>query len=100
MIPGLSQWVKDPVLLKAVAQVTDAALIQPLAWELSMPQVQPFKKKKKNQNQNQTETIPKHSKSWGRGKSDFQSYHIIRFKYPAFHGHTKNQKASFIEGKK
>ena len=26
-IPGLTQWVKDPALLKARAQVTDAALI-------------------------------------------------------------------------
>ena len=44
-IPGLAQWVKDPVLLQAAAQVTDVAWIlrccscsvgwNPLAWELS-----------------------------------------------------------------
>ena len=28
LIPGLAQWVKDPVLLQAAAQVTDVALIQ------------------------------------------------------------------------
>ena len=30
-IPGLTQWVKDPVLSQAVAKVEDAAPIQPLA---------------------------------------------------------------------
>ena len=34
LFPGLLQWVKDPVLLQNVAQVTDAALIRPLAREL------------------------------------------------------------------
>ena len=49
LIPGLAQWVKDPALPQAAAEVTDeacsnllwlwcrlapAALIQPLAWEL------------------------------------------------------------------
>ena len=45
LIPGLAQWVKDPALPRATAQVTEeaqichcrgqaiAALIQPLAWE-------------------------------------------------------------------
>ena len=45
--PGLAQWVKDPALLQAAAEVTDvawvwrccgrpaaAAPVQPLAWEL------------------------------------------------------------------
>ena len=34
LIPGLTWWLKDPVLPQAAAQVADAALIQPLAWEL------------------------------------------------------------------
>ena len=34
LIPGLIQWFKDLALLQAVMQVTAAALIQPLAWEL------------------------------------------------------------------
>ena len=34
LIPGLIQWVKDPVLPWAVVQAGSAALIRPLAWEL------------------------------------------------------------------
>ena len=32
-IPGLSQWVKDPVLLWLWCRLAAAVLIQPLAWE-------------------------------------------------------------------
>ena len=32
-IPGLTQWVKDPVLLWLWCRLAAAALIQPLAWE-------------------------------------------------------------------
>ena len=31
LIPSLAQWVKDPALLQAVAQVTDAAWISSIA---------------------------------------------------------------------
>ena len=57
LILGLTQWVKDPVLLRAVMQVADEAQIQhccgcgvgqqlqlrldPQPWNLHMPQVQP-----------------------------------------------------------
>ena len=34
LIPGLAQWVKDPVLLWLWCGLAAAALIQPLAWEL------------------------------------------------------------------
>ena len=44
LIPGLSQWVKHPLLLQAVAYVTDTAQIQPLAWNFHLLQVQPLKK--------------------------------------------------------
>ena len=43
-IPGLAQWVKDPVLLWLWCRLAAAALIQPLAWKL--PYVT---EKKKNQ---------------------------------------------------
>ena len=33
-VPGLAQWVKDPVLLWLWHRLVAAALIQPLAWEL------------------------------------------------------------------
>ena len=33
-IPGLTQWVKDPMLLWLWHRLADVALIQPLAWEL------------------------------------------------------------------
>ena len=33
-IPGLAQWVKDPMQLWVWCGPTAAALIQPLAWEL------------------------------------------------------------------
>ena len=32
-IPGLAQWVKDPVLLWRWCRPVATALIQPLAWE-------------------------------------------------------------------
>ena len=34
LIPGLTQWVKDPALLWLWHRSETAALIQPLAWEL------------------------------------------------------------------
>ena len=33
LIPGLAQWVKDPVLLWLWCRLVAGALIQPLAWE-------------------------------------------------------------------
>ena len=45
-IPGLSQWVKDLVLLWLWYRLAAAALIRPLACEL-LPGVMPWKKKKK-----------------------------------------------------
>ena len=33
LIPGLPQWVKDPVLLWLWCRLAAAALIRPLAWE-------------------------------------------------------------------
>ena len=33
-IPGLDQWVKDPMLLWLWCRPARAALMQPLAWEL------------------------------------------------------------------
>ena len=33
LIPGLAQWVKDPVLLWLWCKLAAIALIQPLAWE-------------------------------------------------------------------
>ena len=59
LIPALPQWFKDLVLLQAVAQVSDlallwlgcrpaaAALIQPLAWELPHATSADLKKKKR-----------------------------------------------------
>ena len=35
LIPGLAQWVKDPVLLWPWCRPAAAAQIGPLAWELS-----------------------------------------------------------------
>ena len=46
-IPGLAQWVKDLALPQAVVQVTDEALIQPLAWELPYAAGVAVKRKKK-----------------------------------------------------
>ena len=34
LIPGLTQWVRDPALLWLWHKLAAAALIQPLAWEL------------------------------------------------------------------
>ena len=34
LIPGLTRWVKDPMLLWLWYRLAAAALIQPLAWEL------------------------------------------------------------------
>ena len=45
LIPGPTQWVKDPALLQAV---TDAARIPSLAWEL--PYAMGVAKKNKNKN--------------------------------------------------
>ena len=46
-IPGLAQWVEDPVLLWLWCSLATAALIQPLAWELLYASVALKKKKKK-----------------------------------------------------
>ena len=40
-IPGLAQWVKDPVWLGLWCRQATAAPILPLALELHIPQVQP-----------------------------------------------------------
>ena len=45
-IPGLAQWVKDPVLLQAVVQVVVVAPIQTLAWELPYAAGVALKRKK------------------------------------------------------
>ena len=45
LIPGLIQWVKDPVLLWLWCRLAPTALIQPLACNLHMPWVWPLKKK-------------------------------------------------------
>ena len=34
LLPGLAQWIKDPVWLWLWCRPAAAALIQPLAWEL------------------------------------------------------------------
>ena len=44
LIPGLAQWVKDPVLLWLWRRRAAAALIRPLAWELPCAK-RPKKKK-------------------------------------------------------
>ena len=50
-VPGLSQWVKDPVLLWLWCRPAAMALIRPLAWEIpyaaSAALKRPKKKKKK-----------------------------------------------------
>ena len=46
-IPGLTQWVKDPVLLWLWLWPAAAALIQPLAWKLPYALGAALKKKKK-----------------------------------------------------
>ena len=65
MIPGLTQWVKNPALLQAVAQVRDVACIRcccgcgvgrscssnsPLAWELAYVAGMALKTKQNEQN--------------------------------------------------
>ena len=50
MIPGLAQWVKDPVV-----QVADAALIRPLAWELPYAVGLVLKRKKKKKERKERE---------------------------------------------
>ena len=45
LIPGLTQWVKDPALLWF--SPTAAALIQPTAWELTYAAGAALKKKRK-----------------------------------------------------
>ena len=46
-IPGLTQWLKDPVLPQAEAQVADVALIQRLAQDLPYATNMAWKKKNK-----------------------------------------------------
>ena len=43
---GITQWVKDPVLLWLWCRVAVAALIQPLAWELPFAAGVALKRKK------------------------------------------------------
>ena len=38
LIPGSTQWVKDPALLQAVVQVTDATRITHLLWLWCRPE--------------------------------------------------------------
>ena len=47
LISGLTQWVKDPVLLWLWYRLAAAGLIQPIAWELSYATGVAIKKKKK-----------------------------------------------------
>ena len=71
-IPGLAQWVKDPALLWAVVQVTDAApiwhcglwhrlaavaLIWPIAWELPYAVGTALKEPKKTKNKHLSDSI-------------------------------------------
>ena len=46
-LPGLSQWVKDPVSLWLWYRPAAAAPVQPLAWELPYTVGAALKKKKK-----------------------------------------------------
>ena len=46
-VPGLSQWVKDPVLLWLWCRLAAVALTQPLAWELPCTRGEALKSKKK-----------------------------------------------------
>ena len=47
-IPGVAQWVKDPVLLWLWCRPADAAPIWPLAWELPHALGTALKRQKKN----------------------------------------------------
>ena len=40
-VPGLAPWVRDPALLWLWWRPAAVAQIQPLAWELPMPQLRP-----------------------------------------------------------
>ena len=60
-IPGLVQWVKDPVLLWLWCRLAATALIRPLAWEppYAVGAAQEHKKdKKKKKKQNGIPNIP------------------------------------------
>ena len=46
-IPGITQWLKDPVLLWLWCRLAAAALIRPLTWELPYAAQVALKKKKK-----------------------------------------------------
>ena len=46
-IPGLTQWVKDPVVLCLWCRLAAAALIGPLGWELPYAEGAALKKQKK-----------------------------------------------------
>ena len=46
-IPGLAQWVKDPVLLWLWCRPMATALIRPLAWELPHAACVALKRQKK-----------------------------------------------------
>ena len=47
LIPDLTQWVKDPVLLRLWCRLAATALILPLAWELPYAPGVALKRKKK-----------------------------------------------------
>ena len=47
LIPGLTQWVKDPALLWLWCRAAAVAQIRPLAWELPYATCMTLKKKKK-----------------------------------------------------
>ena len=42
--PNFAQWIKDPVVMQAVAQVADEPSIRPLAWEFPYAAVVSLKK--------------------------------------------------------
>ena len=53
-IPGLAQWVKDPMWLRLWCRSAAAALIGPLAWEPPYAESKALKKKKKKKKKRYT----------------------------------------------
>ena len=68
LIPGLAQWIKDPVLLWPWCRLAAVALTGPLGLGTSirMSQVWPLKKKKKGKQQQQKQECQKPPEA-GRG---------------------------------